>query len=478
MFHGRSGRSTRWRWARGAAASALAVGLAAVALALAPIRRPRSPLEGVPTATVRRADLDPVVLAAGRVESSRSTEIRCTLERLDITGQGGGTGVGSSTILSLVPDGSTVKQGDVLCELDASDYTELVRRQKIAVKQATADQQQAALTLEVAQIELRAFREGEMVQAEQQFRGLIALARSSLTRQADRLAWTQRMLTKGYASPRQVATEELAEQRMTLDLAQQVTAFESYQRFSAPKNLLFLQSQVAGAQATFNFQSIRLKVEEGRLAHFQSQVDRCTVRAPHDGFVVHANRPGRNPEVYVGAPVRQRLRLFYLPELSQMEVGVMLHETVVDRVCAGMEAHGRVEALPGRALEGRVVSISQFPLYDRDSETGNEVKYFLGRVQLTAQPAGLRPGMTAEVKILAGSRRRVLTVPPAAVTVEDGRDVCYVAHKDRLERRPVRVGQATPDLLEVIEGLGEGEEVVLDAALVHPDLIQRSTRSL
>src|SRR5207253_7071199 len=55
------------------------------------------------------------------------------------------------------------------CELDASDYKELVRRQKIAVKQATADHQQAALTLEVAEIELRAYREGELVQAEQLF---------------------------------------------------------------------------------------------------------------------------------------------------------------------------------------------------------------------------------------------------------------------------------------------------------------------
>src|SRR5438270_5500869 len=43
----------------------------------------------LPTATVRRADVDAVVLASGRVASARSTEIRCTLERLDLAGQGG-----------------------------------------------------------------------------------------------------------------------------------------------------------------------------------------------------------------------------------------------------------------------------------------------------------------------------------------------------------------------------------------------------
>jgi HlyD family secretion protein len=83
--------------------------------------------------------------------------------------------------------------------------------------------------------------------------------------------------------------------------------------------------------------------------------------------------------------------------------------------------------------------------------------------------------MSAEVAIATGQRHEVLTVPPAAVTVEDGQDVCYVARQGHLERRPVKVGQGTPALLEVIGGLDEGEEVVLDPALVHPDSSARST---
>jgi HlyD family secretion protein len=282
------------------------------------------------------------------------------------------------------------------------------------------------------------------------------------------------MLAKGYTSRRQVASEELAERKISLDLAQQIRAFESYRRLSAPKELLFLQSQIAGAKAVLGFQSIRLKIEEARLTHFQELVERCTVRAPHDGFVIHANRPGRTPEVYLGALVRERLRLFYLPDLSRMEVTVILHETVVDQIRNGMEVLGQVEALPGRALKGRVVAISRLPLFDRESETGNDVRNYAARVQLTTQPAGLLPGMSAEVEILTGQQYGVLAIPPAAVTEEEGYHVCYVAHADRFECRRVALGKATRDLLEVTAGLNEGDELILDPARVRSVSSHRS----
>jgi HlyD family secretion protein len=461
-------------WARAAVIAVIAAGLTAAISPLVPFSRARSPLESIATFTVRRGDLNAQVLASGQVECLNSTEIRCTLERLSGPGQGGGgSSGGTSTILSLIADGSTVKKGDVLCHFDASDYEELVLRQKILVAQATADNQQAALTLDVARIELEAYRGGEVLQAEQQFQGQIALAQSELNRQTDRLAWSKRMLDKGYSSAAQVSSDEQALRRATFTLTQLLMSFQNYRKFSATKEILFLRSQVVDAETKSNFQSLRLKSERDRLSHYQSLVERCTVRAPHDGFVIYANRPDRAPTVYIGAPVRERLRLFYLPDLSKMMVGVLLHETVIERVSVGMRARVRVEALPGRTLEGRLTSVSQLPLIDDKSETGNEVTNFLGQVQLTTLPEGLLPGMSAEVAIETGLQHEVLAVPPAAVTVENGQDVCYIARLDHLERRPVTVGQGTAALLEVAGGLDEGDEVVLDPAHVDPGSMGR-----
>ena len=176
---------------------ALAVGFPVVATMWG--SRPR-PDNDFPTVKVRRTNIEGSMLAAGRVASTRSTEIRCMLERLDLPGQGGSPASGASTILSLIPDGSIVQKGDVLCEMDASDYSELVRRQQIVVEQAGADRMQALLALDVAKISVEAYRDGEQKQVERDFLGRIALGRADLTRLTDRLAWSRRMLEKGYTS--------------------------------------------------------------------------------------------------------------------------------------------------------------------------------------------------------------------------------------------------------------------------------------
>jgi len=160
------------------------------------------------------------------------------------------------------------------------------------------------------------------------------------------------------------------------------------------------------------------------------------------------------------------MRLFALPHSSDLEIEVLLHETDVERVRAGMPAQVVVEAMPMRSLTGRVDSVAPVPQSDQSFGSANQIAYFLGRVELEKIPPGLRPGMTAEISILSERHRDVLTVPSTAVRKEDGREICYVNHHDNLERRPVKVIPASHDLTEVVDGLAEGEQVVLDPYLV------------
>ncbi len=432
----------------------------------------RSRLESMPKTLVRRTDIQPVVLSPGVVASSQNTEIRCGLERLDVSGQAGlgGGGAGASTILTLVPDGSMVEQGETLCELDGTVFQELMRRQQIVVEQARTEHLQASLSLDVAKLALEAYRDGEKSQNEASFKGQIALAQADLERHKDRLAWTLRMLDKGYVAAAQVATDNSTELRLQETLRGMELSYENYERFTAPKEMMAFQKQIIGAQATFNYQSIRLKREEERLAHYQKLTESCVIRAPHRGFVIHANRSGRDPQVYEGAPVRERMLLFKLPDLEKMEVQVMLHETVVDRIRPGMRAHVEVDALPGRLIEGKVESINPMPLSDQNSRTGNQIAYFLAHVRLDKIPDGLRPGMSASTSILCEGREGALTLPVIAVAVEGGQSVCYVAREDGFERRLVDVAPADHELFEVTEGLREGEVVALDPALVRPGM--------
>jgi HlyD family secretion protein len=431
---------------------ALSSGLLAALASFGPLRSTGA-VRAYPTAAARRASFDSVIVAPGRLASLNNTEVSCTLERVGTSS--------TATILWLIDDGSSVKKGDLICELDSAAYRELVRTQGIKVEQARAAYQQAKLDLEVAGIDLRAFLEGELSQTDKLYRGQIALAKSDLTRQRDRLSWTKRMFEKGYASAAQVSTEELNLKKASLTLAQSERGFANYQQFSMLKTRRALESIIIGAKASLDFETIKLRHEEERLALYQSMVDRCTIRAPHDGLVIYANRQGRSQEVYEGAMVRQRQRLFSIPDLSRMVVEVMLHETVVERVQVGMPARVRVEALPGRSLRGHVVSVAPLPLNERKQETGTDVTYFVGRVELDTLVDGLRPGMTTELEILTARRQGVLAVPSEAVFLEGEQPVCFVAREQGLERRPITVGYSSHDLKEITQGLALGEEVVL-----------------
>lgn len=458
---------TRWLGRSGRIAVALAFtsGVAA-ALALPSWQRSRAALEGLPRVAVRRTDLKSSVLTGGLVESAHQTVVSCELENLQFRSQGHAINVGgSSIILSLVPDGTTVKKGEVLCQLDGSDYEELVRQQAIKVEEARASRLQADLDEQVAEMAVHEFQDGLRVQLDQDYKSQLAMARSEVQRAMDRVTWSKRMLAKGYVSASQLSSDKTALLRAQTDLRLIQGELDHFHRFTVPITIRTLLSQVEGAKATLVYQTMRVQRHEERLKHYQEQVELCTIRAPHDGFVVYANDRNRDVRIEEGASVRQRQNLFYLPDLSAMEVETTLHESVVDRVHDGMRARVEVEALPGRLLEGHVVSVSPLPLMS-PSPIGNDVKNYLGLVKLDSVPNGLRPGMTAQVEIVTANRPDALVIPPSAVLVENGEDFCYVAKGEEVERRHITLGTSTHELLEVTAGLAEGEEVVVSPSRV------------
>ena len=411
------------------------------------------------TQGVQRADLFPIRLASGRVESGKRTVIECQLENIAIGVRGQRlTASGASVLLTVIPEGSEVKRGDVLAVLDSSDYEELLRLQQITLERARADKLQADLNADIARLAVREFKEGTLRETNQDFEGKIFLARSDLERAIDRLNWSRRMNQKGYIPAAVVTSDKFRMDQTAVALREQESAYEVFKKFTAPKTVRELEGAEQGARATLEYQGLRLARQIDRLNTLEKQVERCTIRAPHDGFVIYANNADRELFIEPGIPVRERQPLFFLPDLDDMEVVAMLHESIVDQVGSGMRATVYIEGLDGRRIEGHVTKIATMPLVNWRSD----VKYFEGIVRLENVPSGLRPGMSAEVKIALPRVENVLAVPSDAVRAENGHDFCFVAHEDGLERREVKLGQVTSDLSEVTEGLEEGEQVVIN----------------
>jgi HlyD family secretion protein len=249
---------------------------------------------------------------------------------------------------------------------------------------------------------------------------------------------------------------------LALALKQEEGAFDVFRKYTAPKTIRELEGDILGTKANLDYETLRSQRHLDRLAKLKEQVQLCTIRAPHDGYVIYANDVRREVYIEEGMPVRQNQKLFYLPDLADMEVVALLNESVVSQVRAGMRAIVHVEGMPDRSMHGRVTKIAQLAV----ANWWSDVRYFEGTVKLEGPPPGLMPGMTAQVEVEMPSREHVLAVPSEAVTSDDGQDVCFVVHDEGMERRQVKLGQVTREMTEVTDGLHEGEQVVLNP---HPE---------
>jgi HlyD family secretion protein len=427
-----------------------------------PARRARPAWEGLPRAVVRRANFDVRVTAGGVSQSSRQTVVRCKLENLRIRKRGGAFLVGgASTIIDIIADGTTVKKGDVLCRLDASEYEDVAQAQTLRVLQHQAEMVQTDLALQSAEIALKEYRDGQLPQDILGMMGRIAMAESEVKAASDRLAWSERMAAKGYASRAQVSSDRQAHLGAILRLRQAQMELDTYRRFNVPKTLVALRAEVEKARKWAIHEAGDYDKSKVQLGNYRSLIDRCTIRAPHDGFVIYANGPFRDEEeqfkIELGASVRQGQELFYFPDLTKMEVVALLNETVVGRVREGMLARVRFEGSREGAHEGHVESVESFPRWSY-----SDVRYYPCRIALDVTPRGLLPNRSAEVEIQVGRCRDCLAIPTEAVSIDQDRTICYVIGPSGPERREIIAGGTAPDLIEVTEGLEEGETVVLN----------------
>ena len=411
------------------------------------------PIDGVEWVVVRRVNLDTKLVAGGDLRAVKQATVACQVEELEDTD--------GTMILSIIPNGTVVKKGDELCRLDSSPYEELARLQEIAVNKARALSDQARLILETAQITLREYQEGKVDQLTKEFAGRIAMGRSDVQRQADRLAWTEGMVAKGYLSRGQLQTERQTLARTEHELGKVEREFHVFRRYQVPKEIRALQGEIEIAANNHRVEADRLKVEEDRLAHLRKQIANCIIRAPQAGVVVHANNNRWwMPPLQPGNRVYQEEEMFMLPDLTQIEVEVSVHESMGPQVRVGMKADVRIASMGRRVVPGRVVSMAYFPT---DNWKEWDVKHFIAIVRLDKTPSTALPYMSAMVEFDTGRIPDALVIPVGAMAVVDGQRTCYVVGSHGLERCAIATGHSTEDLVEVISGLEEGERVVLGA---------------
>ena len=455
---------------------------------------------------VSKTTLPIVITERGNLESQIATDIRCQVENVSSNRNQSGT-----QILSIVPNGAAVKEGDLLVELDSSPIRELLDQQTIQYERTKAEQIQAKsvyenqitqnetaiadadLQIKLSSLELEAFVDKEngthklnvdQIKREiDEINSNILEAQAALELRRNELEGVEALFELGYKGRSDLESTRLSFLQAEGNLANALNQLETKQAtlnklnaYDEKMQRLTLEgalanaerareqveidnlSQLTQAEAALDAANRALAKEKERLDKLQTQLENCKIYAPHDGMVVYER--DRDFTVEEGAVVRERQEILSLPNLAKMQVRTYVHESVLDQVEQGQEVDVRVDAFADRVYRGVVESVAVVPAYRGWS--GGNVKTYETVIRIDQEVKQLKPGMTAVVDIKVQQLEDVIAVPVQAVVQRKHKSWVYVSTTRGVEQRMIELGPTNDKFVQVVSGLEEGDDVILN----------------
>ena len=308
-------------------------------------------------AAVQRGPLRISVIERGHLKAADSLVLKSEIE-------------GNTTILKLVPEGTLVEAGDVLCELDVTELTERRFQQDITSRNAEAafvksrqnyeiqksqndsDIKRAEQSMRFAEIDLRKFQEGEKSAKSAEAEEAIKLGEEEFTRAEDKLDWSLKLNEKGFLTDSELEADRLSLSRAKIQLEQAKRDKDLLERFQLPRDEAELVSKLEEAQrelervklqaaarivdydADLRTNEAKLALEREKLTKLETQISKAKLVAPRAGMVVYAieeggMRYGSSTPIKEGAQVRERQDILTLPSASGMIAQVSLPESVL-----------------------------------------------------------------------------------------------------------------------------------------------------
>ncbi len=391
---------------------------------------------------------------------------------------------------------------DLLTELDKSGLEDQKLTQLIAVKKAESDvvgakaqkdidesqnksdELDAKLKAELAKIDFDKY-----VQCE--FDLLKADLEGQKEQANDKSVWSRRMSAKGYVSFSQAEADRLAleklqgSNRLLNDFTKAREEMNLKNQWDLAKlaiERVRIQAKAKIEKADKNLEAMNkvLEQEQEKLKDLEEQIANCTFYAPRDGmalyYVSEQQRSGfgaQQSTVAQGEPVREGQTLIRIPDLDHMLVNTRVHEAMVDKVKQGMKVEIRIEAFQDRMLKASVRSIATVAMQP-DWRASPDVKMYQTMVSVDEPVANLKPGMSAEVRVFVDATSKpVVAVPIQAVIggPEMGatRKIFVKGANGLPEERDIKVGISNEKIVEIREGIQEGDEIVLNPKVLIGD---------
>ncbi|MFN7733101.1 MAG: efflux RND transporter periplasmic adaptor subunit [Pirellula sp.] len=404
--------------------------------------------------SVAQGPFDHIVLEQGEIESSSNNEVKC-----EVKGRGGS----GTPILTVIPEGTFVKKGEQLCQLDSSALEQEAKNQRIVVSTAESAVISSEAAVNKAMIARQEYLDGTFLTERKAILSEIAVAQQSLRKSELSLESAERLAAKGTLKPLQIEAENYSVEnaKNTLDSAQ--GRLRVLDELTKRKMLVQFDADIETTKAKLESDKNTLIEERTKLEEIQNQVKACTIIAPADGQVVYANKfSGRGGGEFVvepGALVREQQTIFLLPDPTRMQVKAKINESRISLIREGMPVKVRVNAVENELL-GRVIKVNKYA--EPGNWWGSNVKEYATFIQIIDPPETIRTGMTAEVRIFVEQIENAIQVPVHAVYETKRHHFVLVRDGEKWDTREIEIGATNDKFVTVKSGLAQDDNVVLD----------------
>lgn len=454
----------------------------------------RKALAGGELYETERGDFDMVIPVSGELVAARQIEVRNKLD-------------GRAVITEIVPEGRSVKQGDVLLRLSEEELTNKIKdaedklktddstvisaEQSLAIRenQKQSEIEKADLAVQLAVLALEAWEKGEVVSKRESLKTALDTARIDKERLDRRFEEARSLVEKGYISRDDYEKDRMNKITGDAKVKQCELDIEVYEQYQFKQDRAKKESDLDQARAErgrveqradaeltklgADLESARFKraSAKDRLEQLKTQLGYCTVIAPTDGLVVYATsieggggmggRGGGDVQPpQVGTELKANELVIVLPDTGTMMANLKVSESLSGRIKKGQSVVVWSDAMPNVPVVGEVQGVSVL------AETGgwrdpNRRDYTV-KVALDVDPKmGLKPSMRCKGEIVLDRVTDAISVPIQAVFRQGPTAYVYVPSQRGYAQREVKLGRASELEVEVIAGLDEGDQVLL-----------------
>ena len=406
---------------------------------------------------VAEGPFDHIVLEQGEIESSSNNEVKC-----EVKGRGGS----GTPILTVIAEGTLVKKGDTLCQLDSSALEQESKNQRIVVSSAESSVISSEAAVNKAVIARQEYLEGTFLTERKAILSEIAVAQQSLRKAELSLESAERLAAKGTLKPLQIEAEQFSVENAKSTLESAQGRLRVLDELTKAKMLVQYDADIETTRAKLESDKNTLVEEKNKLEEIETQIKACTIKAPADGQVVYANKSsGRGGSEFIvepGALVREQQTIFLLPDPTRMQVKAKINESRISLIREGMPVKIRVNAVENELL-GRVFKVNKYA--EPGNWWGSNVKEYATYVQIIDPPETIRTGMTAEVRIFVEQIDKAIQIPVHAVYESKRHHFVLVRdqnNQNKWDTREIKIGATNDKFVTVKDGVAADDNVVLD----------------